>query len=88
MAMVDWSAAALAALLTGILAHGWKGQSGVVWAVITLMLYFTLWGAWHLAVAFDAELRAGLDDRAIAVVSALLSAVLMTFGLWSLRTSK
>jgi hypothetical protein len=87
--MVDWAFAALPALLVGILAHGWKGQSGVIWAVITLMLYFILWSGWHLAVTLDVGLPAGLGgDTPIAAASAVLAACLTTFGLWSLRSSK
>jgi hypothetical protein len=87
--MVDWAFAALPALLVGILAHGWKGQSGVTWAIITLMLYFILWSGWHLAVTLEVGLPAGLDgDISIAATCAALAACLTTFGLWSLRSSK
>jgi hypothetical protein len=84
----DWTFAALPAVLIGILAHRWKAQSGVVWAVITLMIYFIVWSAWHITLTFDVGLAADLGDTSIAAVSGVLATSLAMFGLWTLRSSK
>jgi hypothetical protein len=86
--MLSLFLAVVAAVLVGVLAQGWKGQSGTVWGVITLMFYFVVWSICSLAVTWEGDTQLSLGATFVAAVSGLTSAGLMVLALWSLHTGK
>jgi hypothetical protein len=86
--MLNLVLAVVVAILVGALAEVWKGQSGTVWGIITLMLYFVVWSICSLAVTWEGGAQLSPGATFVAAVSGLTSAGLMVVALWSLHTRK